>query len=306
MNSKNLHYLYYVEYFTDIEFTDPKKTKNAKKLSERNEELCRFYNRAMPLLHETIAPQRFSLTTVYPGLLVGTGTLHGFGAEGEAALGLTFDYVTGGVYIPSSSVKGKLRSAFTHPEYIRMLLLNLKIENAETFEIVDLETSIFGPSLKDPTTVIAPSARDCFFDAVCTSNGKVLGMDNLTPHRQNPELLELAAPNPLTMLKIRPDVEFCFQFRLTDYQKGACILTAEQKKELFMRILMDLGIGAKTNVGYGILKKPCPKEAEVQPSEPPKPVEGVCRGCGGKTGVDRKTNKYYPYCNVCSSKKGKR
>ena len=89
--------------------------------------------------------------------------------------------------------------------------------------------------------------RDIFFDAVIdvenTKAQYILGEDYITPHK-NP----IKNPTPIKFLKVMPDVAWCFQF---DLKKG--ILSKEQKKELFKSILIDLGIGAKTNVGYGAL-----------------------------------------------------
>lgn len=46
---------------------------------------------------------------------------------------------------------------------------------------------------------------------------------------------------------------FCFKFNATKI--GDKEVTAEMKESLCTAILQDLGIGAKTNVGYGVLKR---------------------------------------------------
>lgn len=103
--------------------------------------------------------------------------------------------------------------------------------------------------------------RDIFFDAYLVStqhpainrstfqNQKpFIGDDYITPHvnRNKPELSPFTNPTPLMFLKILPEVTIQFQF---DVKNG--LLTKEQKEELFRRLLLDFGIGAKTNVGYG-------------------------------------------------------
>lgn len=103
--------------------------------------------------------------------------------------------------------------------------------------------------------------RDIFFDAYLVStqhpaiyrssykNQKsFIGDDYITPHvnRKKPEMSPFTNPIPLMFLKILPEVTIQFQF---DVKKG--LLTKEQKEELFRRMLLDFGIGAKTNVGYG-------------------------------------------------------
>lgn len=274
MRTKNLNYFYYVEYFDDTEMifnTDSNDTQD--KLKGKNGELSAYSVSACKLmqpLDKNIAPNHFELCTAYPGLLVGTGLPHSFGGKGEAELGLTLDYVTGMPYIPSSSVKGALRSAFVHKDYIKELLKSADID------VADFETSIFGSSHSDKSEAKVQGS-DIFFDAIITSTGKILDTDNITSHRHNKDLLELAAPNPITMIRIRPDVRFKFQFQLTDYEKAEIKITAEQKLGLFKQILIDLGIGAKTNVGYGTMEDPC-----------------ICPKCGGKK------SSAYPTCSKCS------
>lgn len=259
-SSKNLNYIYNIEYFRDICYDEsdsekskgiiPQKTVNNEgRLKVHNDRLISFKpEELMNFIGEAVKVDNFELKTVYPGLLIGTGLPHGFGGKGEAALGLTLDYVTGMPYIPSSSVKGALRSAFVHIDYIKELLKSADID------VIDFETSIFGSSHSDKSEAKVQGS-DIFFDAIITSTGKILDTDNITSHRHNKDLLELAAPNPITMIRIRPDVTFKFQFQLTDYGKDEIKITAEQKLRLFKQILIDLGIGAKTNVGYGTLEE---------------------------------------------------
>jgi len=279
MVTNNLNYFYYVEYYNDPEMilhTDSDATQ--KKLQRKNGELANYSASACNLmkpLDKNIAPNYFELQTAYPGLLVGTGLPHSFGGKGEAALGLTLDYVTGMPYIPGSSVKGALRSAFAHEEYICNLLADVNVTGK--INISELEAHIFGNPVDKKKTQFDVSLheQDIFYDAVVVSKGKILATDSITPHRTNPELLELAAPNPITMMRIRPDVKFRFQFCL----KESCGVTPEQKLRIFMNILLDLGIGAKTNVGYGSFVDPF-----------------VCPLCGGKKGAT------HPTCQKCSTR----
>jgi CRISPR-associated protein Cmr6 len=103
--------------------------------------------------------------------------------------------------------------------------------------------------------------RDIFFDAYLGSTHHpaiirstyqnqrpFIGDDYITPHinRKKPELSPFTNPVPLMFLKILPEVTIQFQF---DLKPG--LLTTEQKEELFRRLLLDFGLGAKTNVGYG-------------------------------------------------------
>lgn len=61
----------------------------------------------------------------------------------------------------------------------------------------------------------------------------------------------LKNPNPIRLLKILPDIEITFQFKLND-QGG---LSCHQKATFFKYLLNKYGAGAKTSSGYGQFKK---------------------------------------------------
>jgi CRISPR-associated protein Cmr6 len=91
--------------------------------------------------------------------------------------------------------------------------------------------------------------RDIFHDAYFSKSnakGLFLGTDYITPHKDNP----LKNPQPIKFLKILPEVEITFRFELRDE-----IIKAMDKFKLFRQILLDFGVGAKTNVGYGQLRR---------------------------------------------------
>ncbi|MBK9961551.1 MAG: type III-B CRISPR module RAMP protein Cmr6 [Saprospiraceae bacterium] len=120
---------------------------------------------------------------------------------------------------------------------------------------------------------LSPSAKDVFYEAQLASiSGKFLGNDYITPHlnRDRPELSPFTNPVPLQFLKVLPGIKFCFQFHLHDG-----LISASQKLLLFQQILLTLGIGAKTNVGYGqltpnITAQPIPIHNHPQINEPQK------------------------------------
>lgn len=168
--------------------------------------------------------ESLKLKTTYPGLLLGSGYSHDTGLEGDFKLGFYFDYTTGLPIIPGSSIKGVLRSVFKHEDYIKELL------GKEGLVIKELEQEIF-------------DFGDTFYDAeIETEYKRIFGEDYLCPHDENP----LKNPTPLKFLKVLPGITFRFQFKLEDG-----LITAKEKNELFRKILLDIGVGAKTNVGYG-------------------------------------------------------
>jgi CRISPR-associated protein Cmr6 len=247
----NTGWLFYKEYYHGIDF-QPGQKKDALKseFAEKNRiitsrKLSRYREEVEALKLDIETIQWFEMATVYPGLATGLGTPHESHREGEYKLGFHFDHTTGLPIIPGSSVKGVLRSAFQKaPQYIKYLLENPQDNNTPItgIDIDKLEKEVFdGEGL-------SPYQRDVFLDAVIVSseNEKTLFLadDFITPHRD-----EFKDPVPLQFLKVLPRVVFRFQFRLGPGQ--GVPITVEIKLALFKRILEDLGIGAKTNVGYG-------------------------------------------------------
>lgn len=225
MSNANIGWLFTKDYFNAINYADLENDQNSSKIKAKVQNIIA----QTPTLceEESLGNTRLEATTTYPGLLLGAGNKHELpSVEGQAILGFHFDYTSGLPVIQGSSIKGVLRSAFKHPEYIEELLEN------ETLNVQALEAEIFDNA-------------DIFYDAniVSTdSTGKVLGEDYLTPHES-----PLKDPVPLRFVKVLPDVKFLFSFHLTSSK----LLSKSKKLALFRSILEDLGLGAKTNVGYG-------------------------------------------------------
>lgn len=246
----NFHYQYHIEYPESflIKYRSP-----ASRQSEEAETYLRKKNREIAgvgFSRRSVGlwpvpgkkPQRIELKTVYPGLLIGVGYPHEMGGKGDLSLGISLDYVTGAPYLPGSSVKGILRSAFAHPDVIRAFCKSL----ASDADVTMLAEQSFGGEKTSKTT-------DVFLDAVIGPDGGcVLDLDTITPHRQS-VMKELGEPNPISFLKVATNVPICFRFLLTDAEVNGVKITAETKCALFRDILLLLGVGAKTNVGYGAL-----------------------------------------------------
>lgn len=263
-NSPNLGWLFYKEYYKDIDFSfllsnisgkEQIKEKNIRKFTVHNEEL---YSQKLPPTNEaeilSLQDTITELKTTYPGFISGSGYMHGTGHEQEFKIGFYFDHTTGLPILPGSSVKGVLRSGFCKDDgkYIDYLLNELNIKNQ--IDIKDLKKEIFdgekysgktndkGEKTYEPLNIYE---RDIFHDAIFTGNNiKFLSSDFITHHKY-----ALKNPIPLQFLKILPGISVKFQFNLSDG-----ILTKQNKLDLFKSIISDLGIGAKTNVGYGFLE----------------------------------------------------
>lgn len=260
--SMNLHKYYYKDYFgeklEEIYVSDGRQgqSKTRKSLdwkrikSDENASILKKRNTRLTeedLLHKIDRPvetkDAFSLEVIYPGLVTGIGINHEATIEGEFKLGVHFDWTYGMPVVYGSSVKGVLRSYFK-----------------EFYDPQDGQ-----PSADDAFDDIFNGGkksiyqRDIFFDAVIVEpdkkgKGRILCSDSITPHGNNP----LKNPTPITFLKIAPGCELEFRFKLvtTVIEKEGRLLTlsASDKLTLFKEILTTVGVGAKTNVGYGQLK----------------------------------------------------
>lgn len=253
---KNIGLLYNRHYFRgnnqfDFNFGDLKSENNKAILEGKNKAL--FSSQIDQLNAQTHFnnSQSFQLETIYPGLFSGSGYAHESSQEGELKLGFFFDYTSGMPCIPGSSVKGVLRSACRHIDYVKEIINELsngdRVSNfKEEFRTIntDLVDKIFVEKIfGNEKSEEGIYSRDIFLDAFPVSKkGKLLENDFITPH-----LEPLKNPVPIQFMKVMPEVVFEFRFLLVDTD----ILTKELKLELFRQILLDQGIGAKTNVGYG-------------------------------------------------------
>ena len=275
----NLHYQFWVDYYKEFENT-----------SELSKEYIEGKNYALvssawgdsgaaiPIPEGT---QTLAFKVLYPGLLMGLGYEHSTDLVKDApkiALGMSLDYTTGLPCIPGSEVKGMLRSAFIGS---KDLIIGYLAEVKEEFsklsekEIHDLEVDIFGhthtydPNFKPSKETEEGQGKDVFFDAFPIkpdSKGHLIGLENITSHiSYDPELKDpcmyqgLTAINPITLLKVMPNVVFLFRFKLCDSviktKEGEITVTPDEKLKLFENIIADFGMGAKTNVGFGLLEK---------------------------------------------------
>lgn len=197
---------------------------------------------------DTLSKAGFSaleMSVLAPGLLIGSGLTHGFpGADNDVKAGLQFDYTSGLPVIPGSSVKGVIRSAFRYVEYVRSIFAGFR-ENGNID--YDLSTEDVSKLMTDMFEY-----GDIFADAVVIGcRNRILAEDYITPHTGGP----LAPPGPIRIVKVAPGVTFSFFFKFRPFTAGDKTVFPADKLELCRTILEDFGIGAKTNVGYGVLRR---------------------------------------------------
>ena len=219
--------------------------------------------------------QTFSLQTQYPGLITGIGIQHATGHKEEAKLGLSFDHTTGIPYLPGASVKGVLRSVFPmrgnaaydeRRQYVFDLIKKYRMITLSLEEIDTLELLIFGSNNKDADS--HDRGDVVFFDAFpIKANDKLLDLDFITPHTSG----QFSNPVPIQFMRVQPGVTFRFSFMVRGSRLwiflGKHLLEQPSDgnvglqvnallKRLFVDILTTVGVGAKTNVGYGQLSVP--------------------------------------------------
>lgn len=202
-----------------------------------------------------------------PGLLIGSGLAHGLpDSEEDVKTGLQFDYTSGLPVIPGSSVKGVIRSAFPTIKEDKEQSYEADAEKLNYIKSLIADIPEFSSLVLEDNDILELGNQmfnhgDIFADALLVGYGtrmkqhgpvkQVLTEDYITPHTGGP----LAQPIPIKIVKVAPGVTFAFCFKFNATKIGDKEVTAEMKESLCTAILQDLGIGAKTNVGYGVLKR---------------------------------------------------
>lgn len=300
MSSNNMHYRYNVEYYDGLNMKEVKgdesksefyfsDDKYDKTMHERSNTIinfkfpdCNVFN----LPEKELGIRSFNLFSAYPGIMIGIGNLHSISIEGAMQNGFTFDYVTGIPYLPGSSLKGLLKSAFpdkkffkAKEQYIRSYLKNGK----KQVDIKGLKNHIFGS--EDEKSPGKGIFYGVFPDVNSADNHRLLTDDYITPHTD-----EFTNPIPVRMVKIKPDIKFIFKFSCVPYkdEKNDIIITVDDMCDLFQDIILDMGIGAKTNVGYGVMVK-------VEDKSLLKNDDSELKAKKSKKQTNTKNNKKEPY-----------
>lgn len=246
----NIGKLFYKDYYAGVDFTyvlGGEPTKHSKdSIRGKNEKIK--YSDFLDIPRLGCCTDHFPLKVLYPGLVTGVGLVHDSKKlDGAFNLGMHFDYTIGMPIVYGSSVKGVLKSYFE----------DFCLDKGISGDVIrDLKKEIFEGKSKDGTA-IPVYMRDVFFDAVIikkskNGDGPFLEDDSITPHTEGP----LKNPIPIAMLKIAPGCIIEFRFRLCDSFLDKEIYNKSWKIKLFKQILCTVGIGAKTNVGYGQLVVP--------------------------------------------------
>ncbi len=193
--------------------------------------------------------QQFKAEVLYPGIVTGVGLDHDVAVTDGYNLGMHFDYTYGMPIVYGSSVKGVLKTYFKD-----FFLKHYPDRESDVESLMKLIFEGKNPEYdekKDTPKYISIYERDVFFDAVIVDSykGHFLEDDFITPHPD-----PLKNPTPIKMLKIAPGCKIEFRFKLNDSMINKHNYDVDSKLKIFKDILTTVGIGAKTNVGYGQLK----------------------------------------------------
>lgn len=281
---QNIGKLFYKDYYKKIDFryvldkTKEGSQDNEKEIARMNDKIK---SSSLVRISNPMADHHFQERIAYPGLVTGTGITHDSKKlAGGYNLGMHFDYTFGMPNVYGSSVKGVLRDYFKQAR-----VKKVQSDGTETIsydddlfepiadsgiDIDELFEDIFNGRMLKRDAEGKPIyvnksiyKRDIFYDAVIIKESVVnrgnerikyiVTDDSITPHLDGP----LKNPIPITMLKIAPGCVLEFRFHLNDFiSLSGEILRAEEKCKLFKDILEIVGVGAKTNVGYGQLEEP--------------------------------------------------
>lgn len=183
-----------------------------------------------------------------------TRLITGIGEISPTEVGMVFDRNTGLPFIPGSSIKGVLRRAYCI-NFVRGVESSMEEDMVIEEKDVPGLVEIFGSlDTKD-----AEKGGFSFMDAYPEAP-PVMAMDIMNPHhgkyyqgesRRGPVGTE--APTPIKFLAV--EKETVFKFRGVFLNKTAQKYK-EELKAAFVAAFTELGIGAKTAVGYGRFNSP--------------------------------------------------
>lgn len=261
MESKNISYVYNTEYLEKLSIGGNVQLLNNELLNlidDSVKDIITFSNHKINEIGAQKGNDIYSIKylTTYPGLMFGTGYPHKTkssgnkdDSKGQIEVGFNFDYVTGYPVYPGSSIKGVVRKpiekAQNDPEYLKYLNKLLRKNTSIKSDIASGDVAGLLSMFEH---------ADIFYDAYITAAPEgdiIMDKDSLTPHK-NP----LKDPVPISMLRIIPDVELtiCIQAK-EDCVVAGQVIKPDERIKLYNNIILDMGIGAKTNVGYGRLKE---------------------------------------------------
>ncbi|MCF2136444.1 MAG: type III-B CRISPR module RAMP protein Cmr6 [Candidatus Thorarchaeota archaeon] len=197
--------------------------------AEIHDQLRIYHNRISTMVH-TIGGHSFELTTR-------SRFVTGLGATHPSETGFRWDHNLGIPVIPSSSIKGVLRTWYRDYSH-----------DSDILEWLGPEHSPGNDSSSAGSLII--------FDAIPRIEKKrsILNLDIMNPHYSkyysNPEKnppADYYSPVPIFFLTVAPNTRFSFHIA----PRPNCAVDLGKVESTIHEALETIGIGAKTSVGYG-------------------------------------------------------
>jgi len=236
--------------------------KSATVLQKAKDELRRLHESHARVVDVMANNCSFKAKLLAP-LITGIGNAH------ASEVGMTLDRNTGLPYIPSSSIKGVVRMAYC------IELYNAAVAgDPEAAKSIDPSASRkgrdIGISIRDDDPGLVhlfghpnPGSKDAsrgqvvFLDAFPETVPE-LHLDIMNPHfskyyQDGDRPVETESPIPIKFLTVRNGTRFVFRWfvRALRGEKAVTDKELDFIERAFERALTDMGLGAKTAIGYG-------------------------------------------------------
>lgn len=173
----------------------------------------------------------------------------GLGNASPLEVGLTIHHTYGTPYLPGSAIKGLLRRA-AGAHKLTQTAKDILFGNTETAAHITYWDAMLEPSSPTP---FQPDVITVHHPKYYGSSGK--------KDRDGNEVYptDFDDPNPVAFLSVRPDTEFCIALSSHSQNSLEWLYTAA---ELLKYALENIGLGGKTNAGYGYFNVALPEKVK--------------------------------------------
>lgn len=175
---------------------------------------------------------------------------------------LQFDYTLGHVYVPGSSIKGALR-AYIHEGSTRLQSVYKKLSatNEDITSVIEsMERDLFDANENEPVIYY-----DSFITGIPISTNEnskkyvIYNSEFITPHVkdvENEKIDLLHTPNPLYILKVVNGAMLNINIQVPTWMiEKYSELGVDIYEDILVPAFEELGVGAKTNTGFGHFKE---------------------------------------------------
>ncbi len=218
-----------------------------------NKTVCNEYVKKLNQIQSLITSEKIQLTT-------DSRLVIGLGITSVLEVSMRLHHIYGIPYIPSSTVKGILRSYnllkisggdSKKYEETEKKLESLKVDSNEKITEEDKEifnlVKLFGNQNYKGDLIIL----DAYPDSCPEFEEDIINVHYPDYYQENKPPSENQNPSPIKFLTIKRGTKFNFYFKNSQSYKE---LTGRDIKEDLIQATKYIGIGSKTSIGYGMLK----------------------------------------------------